>query len=162
MLRETALSADAGENERILERARRHALPVTQLPNNATCASEAELEAALDHAGLSYGSHTWSHPNLAALESAALATELVKPRQWLARYGDRVVSAISYPYGCANAAVWQAAEQAGYAAGFMISGGWVAASVATESSRYALPRLNVPANVSADGFALRAAGLIAA
>jgi hypothetical protein len=97
------------------------------------------------------------------LEPDVLATELARPREWLTRYGDRVVSAISYPYGCANAAVWQAAEHAGYAAGFMISGGWVDASIASEpSSRYALPRLNVPANVSADGFALRAAGLIAA
>jgi len=163
-LRETALTTDAGQHTRILERAREKGHPTTtSLPVNATCATVADLEAALAHDGLTYGSHTWSHPNLTQLAPKDLANELSAPAEWLRRYDGHVVPAIAYPYGCANEVVWQAAERAGYRAGFMIDGGWVTRPLDGPSdARYALPRLNIPAGVSPDGFALRAAGVITA
>ena len=44
-----------------------------------------------------------------------------------------------------------------YVAGFMIDGGW---TTAAPRDPFAIPRLNVPAGVSRNGFILRAAGLI--
>jgi peptidoglycan/xylan/chitin deacetylase (PgdA/CDA1 family) len=157
-LRNTGLTLDAGKDARIVERARNQGMAASSPPANARCANEGELAAALDYPGLTYGSHTWSHPNLARLTPGELAHEMTAPREWLQRYGDRVVPAISYPYGCANTMVWEAAETAGYIAGFMIDGGWV---TKPHDTPYRLPRMNVPAGVSADGFALRAAGVIA-
>jgi hypothetical protein len=50
-----------------------------------------------------------------------------------------------------------ASHDAGYTAGFMIEGGW---TTPDPRDPFAIPRLNVPAGVSRDGFVLRAAGLI--
>jgi hypothetical protein len=53
--------------------------------------------------------------------------------------------------------VHAAAREAGYAAGLMIDGGWVAPP---PRDTFAIPRLNIPAGVSRDGFVLRTAGLL--
>jgi peptidoglycan/xylan/chitin deacetylase (PgdA/CDA1 family) len=131
---------------------------MTRMPPYAQCVTEDELRDALSYQPLTLGSHSWSHPNLTQLSSKELTYELRAPKQWLTeRFGDRVLSAISYPYGRANNTVWNAADEAGYAMGFMIDGGWANFPIA---SRYAVPRLNIPSGVSPDGFALRASGLL--
>ena len=158
-VREHALRMEHGKHPQILRWAEQRGMRTYQIPAYATCASETELDAALErHPGVTYGSHTWSHPNLTALPAEELTHELAAPRQWLARYGARSLPLLSYPYGLANAAVREAATRAGYEAAFMIEGGWITDDA---RNRYALPRLNVPAGVSPQGFALRAAGLIA-
>lgn len=132
--------------------------PTAELPEWARCATEHDIDAALTSARITLASHTWSHPNLMRLDDAELATELARPREWLARYGDRALPVISYPYGLADARVQRAARDAGYRAAFMISGGWTSPPI---GGRYDVPRLNIPAGLSRDGFVLRAAGILA-
>ena len=129
-----------------------------ELPEWARCATEHDFDAALATSRITLASHTWSHPNLTQLTDAELATELARPREWLARYGDRALPVISYPYGLADARVQRAAREAGYRAGFMITGGWTSPPI---GERYDVPRLNIPAGLSRDGFVLRAAGILA-
>ena len=63
---------------------------------------------------------------------------------------------LTYPYGLYSAATERAVERAGYAGAFRVDGGWMSS---TSDRRYALPRLNVPAGMSIDGFKMRLAGL---
>lgn len=124
----------------------------------ARCTSDGDLAAALASSRLSVASHTWSHSNLTQLTDIELAQELAGPREWLARFGMRALPVISYPYGLADARVLDAARTAGYEAGFMIEGGWTSPPV---RGRFDVPRLNIPAGLSRDGFVLRAAGILA-
>ena len=52
--------------------------------------------------------------------------------------------------------VIRATVAAGYEAAFAIDGGWVPARI---ENRFAIPRVNIPAGISANGFALLSAGL---
>lgn len=129
------------------------------IPPYARGASEEELRTAAATPGITLGSHSWSHPNLAALDAAELEEELVRPLAWLRERFDAVVPYLSYPYGISSPAVERAAAAAGYRAGFRIDGGWLGRDWPTRS--YAVPRLNVPAGFSDAGFRLRCAGLLA-
>lgn len=152
--RERALAEQAGKGEVILAGAATR----TELPPHARCATEAELRRAAAVPGITLASHSWSHPNLAALDAAELETELVRPLAWLRERFDGVLPVISYPYGRASERVERAAAAAGYEAALRIDGGWLPRRPA---NRYALPRLDVPSGVSASGFRLRCAGLLA-
>jgi peptidoglycan/xylan/chitin deacetylase (PgdA/CDA1 family) len=49
--------------------------------------------------GMEFGSHTWSHANLARLEDAAAAHELVHSRELIQeRLGEKIAS-VAYPFG---------------------------------------------------------------
>ena len=130
---------------------------IVTAPSHARCVTESQLATALDYPGLHLGSHSWSHPNLAALDEGALVTELTRPRAWLQRYGARVLPLISYPYGLSSPNVERAAAAAGYTHGFRVMGGWMPPSTGS-ATPYALPRLNVPAGLTPEGFRLRLAG----
>jgi peptidoglycan/xylan/chitin deacetylase (PgdA/CDA1 family) len=104
------------------------------------------------------GSHTWSHPNLCRATPTELASELEQSKRWISeRFPKSAIPAISYPYGLESPAVKAAAEGAGYTMGFRVDGGWLPKTV---KDSFALPRLNVPAGLSADGLALRLSGLL--
>src|SRR5690606_1975386 len=103
-------------------------------------------------------SHTWSHCSLAALEDGELEVELTRPLRWLKQtFPHAAIPCISYPYGLNSPLVRRKAAEAGYTAGLLVEGG-----VLTRSGLdpYALPRLNVPAGVSVNGFTLRTSGLL--
>jgi len=86
-----------------------------------------------------------------------VAAELSRSRDWLAaRFGAAFVPWLSYPYGHFSPMVKEEAAAAGYHGALAIEGGWTRVP---PPSRYVVPRLNVPAGLSARGFALRAAGL---
>ncbi|MEO9115206.1 MAG: polysaccharide deacetylase family protein [Gemmatimonadaceae bacterium] len=156
-LRERALTEARGLTDAVLALAHHSGLSTREMPAHARGASTAQLKAAMEFDGITLAAHTWNHPNLTALADADLMTELVRPMEWLKQFGDRALPMISYPYGLADRRVMDASHDAGYTAGFMIDGGWT-----THDPRdpLAIPRLNVPAGVSRDGFILRAAGLI--
>jgi peptidoglycan/xylan/chitin deacetylase (PgdA/CDA1 family) len=157
-LREHALQHTFGREDDVMRWARDERIPIFPVPEYATSADTTLLQHVLDtHSGITYGAHTWTHPNLNTLDAATLHEELTKPLAWLEPYGKRAIPAIAYPYGLANESVHRAAEEAGYIAGFMISGGWMRGPL---GARYALPRLNVPAGVSDAGFEMRTSGLI--
>jgi peptidoglycan/xylan/chitin deacetylase (PgdA/CDA1 family) len=120
-------------------------------------ATETELDAGLGIDGLTLGSHSWSHPNLTALDRTELTEELERPLARLReRYPERAVGWLSYPYGRWSRDVAGAAKDVGYQGAFRIDGGWIRAGC----DPFELPRANVPAGLSVEGLALRGAGLV--
>jgi peptidoglycan/xylan/chitin deacetylase (PgdA/CDA1 family) len=157
-LRSEALTRFRGEDAAIVTWAGPRAAEPATVPECARTATVAELDEALRVPGITVASHTWSHPNLAALEVRELEEELARPLAWLRARWPAALPAVSYPYGLSSPGVADAAKRAGYRAGFVIAGGWLAS--AAGSRAFALPRLNVPAGVSPEGFALRTSGLL--
>lgn len=155
--RKRALKESRGRGTDILAAAGRLGLPAREMPMYARGASIADLDSALAYERITLASHTWNHPNLTALTDAELLDELVRPLAWLDQFGDRALKMVSYPYGLADRRVQSAARATGYSAGFMIDGGWTRKP---PQDPFAIPRLNIPAGVSHDGFVLRAAGLL--
>lgn len=125
-------------------------------PAYACSATEDELDRVAAQPGIAFGSHTWSHPNLTALDATTLGDELQRPLAWLRERYDRVLPVLTYPYGLQSDAVQHAAAAAGYDAALCIDGGWV-----DEPRRlFAMPRMDVPAAVSQAGFELRVSGVV--
>ena len=135
---------------------REHIAAAVSPPSHARGAQESDLTAAAKVPGITFGSHTHSHPNLARLDDAALHQELEPPLAWLRERFTNVLPVISYPYGLSSPKVEQAAARAGYTAGFRIEGGWLARGA---DNAFALPRLDVSSGISSAGFALRCAGV---
>lgn len=155
-VREHALSALAGRDDLVRRWAREAGLALQPVPDSCRAASLEELRRAAAQPGIGVASHTWSHPNLAALEAAALDEELRRPLAWLhANFAD-VLPAITYPYGSCSPAVERAAESAGYRAGLLVTGSWIGGG----GNRFAIPRVDIPAGITDDGFVARAAGLL--
>ena len=154
--RERALAELGGSDARVRTWARQQGLDeVVPHPDNRA-ADEATLQAATAHPGITLGSHTWSHPNLARTEGAALIEELVRPLEWLRERFSAVIPWLAYPYGLSSAAAERAAAEVGYAGALRVEGGWIPDGFANP---FALPRLNIPAGLSADGFRLRMQGM---
>ena len=155
-MRNEALEKRGGKTQAVLD-AQLKSAPKPRLGIKlAEIATEAQLARAATQPGISIASHTWSHPNLSALRGSELESELGKPIQWLRTRFPNSLPWLSYPYGLFSDAVETAASKAGYAGAFRIEGGWMRTPA---RSSFAMPRLNVPAGISLDGFRLRLAGL---
>lgn len=109
--------------------------------------------------GITLGAHGWSHVNLTSLDPPELRDELERPLRWLTDRFEAFVPWLSYPYGRYDPDVERAAAEAGYAGAVRLGGGWVPDGGRLDC--YATPRVNIPAGVSLDGFALRVSGLLA-
>jgi peptidoglycan/xylan/chitin deacetylase (PgdA/CDA1 family) len=155
-LREHALAGLRGEDAAVRAWAVANGVTLREPPLFAVAATENELAAAGRQPGITVGSHTWSHPNLAEFDPNELPEQLERPLAWLRAHFENVVPWLSYPYGRSSPAVEHAARDAGYRGALMVDGGWIATRQPTP---FALPRYNVPAGLSMDGFRLRAAGL---
>jgi peptidoglycan/xylan/chitin deacetylase (PgdA/CDA1 family) len=156
-MRRHALHECRGEDAAVRQWARDMGRMERPVPEHAWCVSEAELCTAAHQPGISLGSHTWSHANLARLAEDELREELVRSLAWLRERVARMSGCLSYPYGSYSRHVARAAADAGYDAALRIDGGWMCEPAA---DRFALPRLNVPAGLSRNGFILRTAGLL--
>jgi peptidoglycan/xylan/chitin deacetylase (PgdA/CDA1 family) len=150
----------AGQDGKIRDWAAERAVPCQEVPWHTTAATEAELADAAATPGITLGSHSWSHPNLTRLDAAQLGHELTLPMAWLRERYPSVINWLAYPYGLASPAVEEAAAAAGYEGALRVSGGWIPAP-AEPRRMHALPRLNIPAGMSPEGVALRAAGVLA-
>ncbi len=135
-----------------------HTTAGPRLPVWYQCAAAEQLDTAARQGALTFGAHTWTHPNLTRLHADDLAMELTQPLAWLRASALRMVPVLSYPYGLSSPAVERAAADAGYDCALRVDGGWLAAG----GSRWALPRFNVPAGLSLDGFRLRLSGMLPA
>jgi peptidoglycan/xylan/chitin deacetylase (PgdA/CDA1 family) len=155
--RSHALDTCAGRDDQVREWARLQGWSMEEPDSASRCSTEQDLLIALDHPGITVGSHTWSHPNLARLAGTELEMELRRPLEWLRERFVRVLDWLSYPYGLATPNVETAVKHAGYAAAVLVSGGWMPEHT---DNPYAIPRFNVPAGISLDGFRLRLAGLL--
>jgi len=118
------------------------------------------LSEAARHHDVTLGSHTWTHPNLAALANdpharSELVDELRKPLEWLRAFEHQTVPMLAYPYGRWNDQAARAVEEAGYSAAFRVDGG---AIVSIAPPAFAIPRINIPAAMNAAGVFVRMAG----
>ena len=130
------------------------------LPPYARSATRQELSAALRFPGITLGSHTWSHPNLASLGIVEVAQELRRSRDWLhAEFGERVIDWLAYPYGLQSVQTQVATAEASYAGAVRIGGGW---HRETEVTPFARPRLNIGAGLSVAGLRARLNGTVLA
>jgi peptidoglycan/xylan/chitin deacetylase (PgdA/CDA1 family) len=159
-VRNHAMAGLAGRHDAVLDWARRELRQIPTNTNTPRVGTADELKAALDYDGVTVGSHSWSHANLAVVRSTELEVELRKPAEWLARtFGDRYTPWLAYPYGLETAATEQAASAAGYVGAVRVDGGWL--SRQPMQAPFALPRLNIARGLSRSGFALRLSGIIA-
>lgn len=126
------------------------------VPDHARCASEQDLRDAVARGVAELASHSWSHPNLAAIDEEALTSELVRPLDWLRARFSGALPVLAYPYGRWSEPVARAAAAAGYVAALRVDGGWLRSRA---SAPYSAPRFAVPAGLSTAGFVLRASGL---
>ncbi len=156
-LRATILESDAGRQnaarERIAARARS-----TLLPECYHCASEEQTLDLASEGSLALGAHSWGHPNLTRIDGEALASELAKPLEWLRARSKLVIPVLAYPYGIQSPEVEAAARRAGYASALLVEGGWLPSDGVNQ---WAVPRYNVPAGLSDDGFMIRLSGAAA-
>ena len=132
--------------------------PQAELPEFARSAGETLLANAAGRPGISVASHSWSHVNLAAVSPERVEQELTESARWLAERVGSWEPLLAYPYGQHSPEVHHKAARAGYAAGFRIEGGWISRD---GGDPFQVPRLNVPAGLSLDGFVLRLSGLLA-
>jgi peptidoglycan/xylan/chitin deacetylase (PgdA/CDA1 family) len=153
--REHALTACRGIDAEVRADAAGRGIATRDVPAHARCVTLEELRRAARQ--LSVGSHSWSHANLAVLDDLALGSELEPPLRWLRQHVATTIPWLAYPYGRSSPATARAAAHAGYAGSLLISGGWTAQPPV---ARQAVPRLDVPGEVSIDGFLLRIAGLV--
>jgi peptidoglycan/xylan/chitin deacetylase (PgdA/CDA1 family) len=161
VIRGHALNEQRGSEERVREWAAGENIPTSgDLPSYAHTATIAELRTGLKQSGMTVGSHTWSHINLAALPRAEVMIEITRSRDWLrAEFGEKAIDWLSYPYGLDSPDARRAAAEAGYRGGLRIAGGWHHPS---DVAAFARPRLNVPAGVSIEGFRARLLGAVRA
>ena len=82
-VRQRALAELRGKDLEVRRWAETQRLPRGSVPECALVASEDELRDATRHAGITLGSHTWTHPNLARLPGLELREELDRPLTWL-------------------------------------------------------------------------------
>lgn len=158
VIRNIALNEYQGVDSRVLFAAADKGWAVTQTRPHFRIATEAELAAALLlHPKLAFGSHSWSHANLAALDPHALEAELQESLEWLtARWPTRTIPWIAYPYGLESPEVRAAVARLGYIGALRISGGWQRSG---SSNAFAAPRLHVSSLLTRRGFVARTSGL---
>lgn len=159
--RVAALEEASGRSDEVVAWAQTHGIPIGTVPEHARTATESHLHAAVAHPGIELASHTWSHPNLARLTETECKHEFESADAWLLERFSVEPRWASYPYGMHGVPAERAAASAGYRGVFRIDGGWLAPQ-SEQRLRYRLPRLNVPAGISSEGFALRLSGLLGA
>ena len=156
-VRHYALHQLAGADEQVRAWATDAGLPVCDtLPAYAHAATHAELATAVAFPGITVGSHTWSHRNLAALGVSDVVAEVRHSREWLrGEYGDKALDWLAYPYGLDSGAVRHAVAEASYAGALTIGGGW---HRPTDVSPFARPRFSVGSRLSVAGLRARLNG----
>ena len=157
-LRTHALIHLQGRGDEILDWARKQQFSVSTLPTHARPIAEEALLAGDFPDGITFGAHTWSHPNLAVLESEDVVDELERSRTWLKDRCANYVDWLAYPYGLHSPVVTAAAE-ARYEGALLITGGHAVRRREPTHRRGTTPRVNVPRGLSLDGLALRLSGL---
>ncbi len=155
-VRRECLEELAGVSARVLEWTKHTGRPLSGAAEEARIATEAELITAGLMPGVTLAAHSWSHPNLVRSDDRELRAEMNRVGPWLEeRFGARARNWVAYPYGLSDHRVREVARAVGYEAGFAISGGWHR----IPADPFAIPRLNVPAGLSAKGLAARLNGL---
>ena len=117
-------------------------------------AEEDAVRAAAESSLVTLEGHSWSHPNLASLGREELGVEFARCQDWFTTQGHPSPTYLSYPYGLTNPLVGECAEAAGFRGGLLVDGGLLT----EDRGDMWIPRINVPAGLSPQGFALRLSG----
>ena len=127
----------------------RHLLPLALLlPSLAAAMDRGELTI------LSY--HEIADKKDALTPAYAVSpTMFLRQMDWLRNHGVSGSISLAYPYGLTTATVTARAAATGYSAGLLVEGGWFTGATGTN---WDVPRYNVPAGLSTDGFRLRLSG----
>ncbi len=157
-VRRHALHELRGDDASVDRWARERGLVTGDPPAYARSAMWEDVRRAATRAGLLVGAHGWGHRNFAALDGAELREELERPASWLDRALPDRRPWVAYPYGLTSPRVVSAAART-YTLGLRIDGGPTPAT-ALHARAHELPRINVPAGLSAAGLRLRIAGLL--
>lgn len=129
---------------------------VPALPAHAAAAGDDELRAAAAVPGITLASHTLTHPDLTGMDGGEVREELEGSLAELRRrFGAAVIPWLSYPYGRWSSSVARAAREAGYEGALRVEGGPARGG----DDPFSLPRINVPAGLSPEGFLLRTSGM---
>jgi peptidoglycan/xylan/chitin deacetylase (PgdA/CDA1 family) len=156
-IRDHVLEALHGDNDAALAWARTSGAQVRDPGPLARFATEQELLRAAALPGVLIGCHSWSHPNLATLDESRISEELTRSTEWLARHLTCYRPLLAYPYGRSSAVAEACAARIGIRHAYRIEGGRVRDPA---TAPMALPRLNVPAGMTARGLELRTSGLL--
>lgn len=155
--RRMALEEACGREDEVYDLADDEGMERRPQPWHAGVATLDELRDATRRPGMRVGSHTWRHPNLARVENRELEEELVRPLRWLrGHFGDDAIPWLSLPYGRSGPRVEQVAREAGYRGLLRVT---ERGMVGGNTDPNAVPRRNVPAGLSIDGFRLLTSGL---
>lgn len=121
-------------------------------------ATAAELRRSLVEAPLaSLGNHTQHHLNLATLSRDAVVEEISTAHLWLQDFAaDRYVPIVAYPFGLPPDVLDFEGIPHPQRFGLLARGGWLVPNGV--SNRFAVPRWNVTADVTVDGFQARLRG----
>lgn len=119
-------------------------------------ASWEELRAA-SGPDFTFGVHTVSHRNLAALDRQAVRQELTENASDIERELGVQPFAVAYPYGAWSPAVASEVAAVGLRAGLTLD----SHDVVSSTHPMSLPRVNVPASLSVPAFTLWVSGLAA-
>ena len=120
-------------------------------------AEYSQLHAAVDATPVSIGNHTMHHRNLGALSAEEASEEIAKADHWLRqRFSAQYVPVLANPFGLSAKDAESACRIAAIKFALGVTGGWIASGASPE--RMQMPRWNVPAGVSREGFSLRLRG----
>jgi peptidoglycan/xylan/chitin deacetylase (PgdA/CDA1 family) len=128
------------------------------LPAHARPGDRERLLQVARNTSITFGAHTWSHPNLAALAEPEVMDELGRSREWLKAQDVSYTDWIAYPYGLTSSSVTAAA--AGRFDGALLISGGLAEARGRRASSHLLPRVNVSRLLTVEGLRLRLAGLL--
>lgn len=156
-VRRHALEGLTGRTPEVLAWARTEGLPIQDLPDYARPVTEDELLSSLG-SGVTFGAHTWTHPNLTRLDEDDICRELRSSREWLMERTDRYRDWLAYPYGMVDDACEAVAEDQ-FDGALLVAGGAAVVKGRPVGSAHRVPRINVPRGLSLDGLALRLAGI---
>lgn len=131
-----------------------------EVPNHpCRLASRGELAEVAEQPGVTIGCHTGDHPNLAALDAAEASEQVRAGGTWIASaFPERAIPALAYPFGLAPRDPHALLASTGLRFGLFVTGGWHGGHTPLDAAR--VPRLNVPAALSINGFAIRLRGML--
>lgn len=150
-IRDRALHDLEGDRSMVLAQ---HPVSEEFMPSDLLPADWREVQSAA-RLGMSIGSHTASHRNLAVLDVASCLRELERARADIGAALGAAPTEVSYPYGLHNDSVLDATRRAGYTSGVTLRFGLAS----RDSNPLALPRINVPAGISLRALECWGAGL---
>lgn len=117
-----------------------------------------DVEHACQSSLVQVGNHTMNHANLGALDRTQAIAEIEAAQVWIdERFRSSVVSWLAYPYGIPPRQADDVVRACQLKGGMLVRGGWMNPARARVA---AIPRWNVPAGISDDGFRLRVRGLL--